>query len=264
MPQGSPKKIEVDLLLTDLALQLGDLAARRLRLIRLALPGPRPRAQRLRLARPAGAAHRLRSALLVLAVPLVQPPAVHPDRPGHRRHCLAIRHPGDRRALLFFREISMLLHPVPLYEKLSAVSCLTFGGRYRFSLAMHASTAVCECAEGGSGKCGNCANPEAGFLLSWRPESRRARLVDAASVLGDRHCMVAFSGCRAHRTIAHVAQHAPRIAGARIAEAAAARRQRATGAGAVALHTAKNFAHGPAGGAPADIGAPAPGLLSAW
>src|SRR5882672_10384569 len=130
MPQGSPKKIEVDLLLTDLALQLGDLAARRLRLIRLALPGPRPRAQRLRLARPAGAAHRLRSALLVLAVPLVQPPAVHPDRPGHRRHCLAIRHPGDRRALLFFREISMLLHPVPLYEKLSAVSCLTFGGRY--------------------------------------------------------------------------------------------------------------------------------------
>ena len=76
---------------------------------------------------------------------------------------------------------------------------------------------------GGSAKCGKCANPEAGFLLGCRPESCRARLVDAASVLCDRNGIVAFGHRRAHQTVAHVAQHARGIAGARIAEAAAAR-----------------------------------------
>jgi hypothetical protein len=108
--------------------------------------------------------------------------------------------------------------------------------KVRFPLAVHASRAVCERAEGVAETAGTAQTPTLAFLLGCRPESCRARLVDAVSVLGDRHGIVAFSRRRTHHAIAHVTQHARGIAGARIAEAAAARRQRAIGAGSVALH----------------------------
>ena len=82
MPQGSPKKIEVDLLLADLALELGDLPPRRRALIRRVLP-------RTALA-PLSASLRGRPVRRsasgppswYLLVPFVQPPAVGPDRPA--------------------------------------------------------------------------------------------------------------------------------------------------------------------------------------
>src|SRR5215208_3471241 len=132
MPQGFAKKIEIDLLLANLALQLGDLPACRRKLVRRLIPRARSRPQYLRLARATDRPQAFRPSLLVLAAPVVQPLAISPDRAGHRRHSLALQHPGDGRSLLLFRKMPMLLHPVPLYEKLSAFSCLTLGGRYTF------------------------------------------------------------------------------------------------------------------------------------
>src|SRR5262245_42088431 len=131
MPQGFAKKIEINLLFADLALQLGDLPARRRHLVHPVFPGASPGTQALCLAWPADPAHRLRPTFLVLATPLIQAIAVHPDRPRDRRNRLPARDPGNRRALLCLRQISISLrHAVPLYEKLPAFSCLTFGGRY--------------------------------------------------------------------------------------------------------------------------------------
>jgi hypothetical protein len=81
-----------------------------------------------------------------------------------------------------------------------------------------------------------CSRVVSTTLLHRRSESCCACLVDAAPVLGDRHSIVALGGRCAHHTIAHVAQHARRIARARVPEATAAWRQGAIDAGPLALH----------------------------
>src|SRR5262249_12463163 len=103
MPQGFAKKIEINLLLADLALQLGDLPARRRHLVHSVFPAASPGTQALSLACPAPPAPRLPPPFLVPAPPLVQSIAVPPDRPRHRRNRLPTRYPGNRRALLCLR-----------------------------------------------------------------------------------------------------------------------------------------------------------------
>src|SRR5882757_9633486 len=108
MPQGLPKKIEVALLLADLALQLGDAlprcqtvveqrAAQR-RTIQLAAP------------RPAGATQRLQPTAPRNLLPLVHPPPVDPKICRHSRHCLASRHPAHRRPFNLCRYVQSSFH----------------------------------------------------------------------------------------------------------------------------------------------------------
>jgi hypothetical protein len=109
MPQGSPKKIEVDLLLADLALELGDVAPKRGALLRGVLPGSRSRALRFRLVWSASPAKPFRAAFSILVVPLVQPPTLRADIARYRRRRLTSSHSFDGRLLHFICEISMLL-----------------------------------------------------------------------------------------------------------------------------------------------------------
>jgi len=110
MPQGSAKKIEVNLLLADLALQLGDPPPSRDALIRRFLPRQRSSPQRLRLARSARLPKTVQPSLPVLAVPPVQAAALDPDLQGYRRHSLAGRYALHGPALHFHWENSRLLH----------------------------------------------------------------------------------------------------------------------------------------------------------
>jgi hypothetical protein len=82
MPQGSPKKIQVDLLLADLALQLGDLPLGRRQLVGAVRPRPRRR-RRLIPTRPAPPAQRLDAARPVLLQPMVQAPKLDVQRLRH-------------------------------------------------------------------------------------------------------------------------------------------------------------------------------------
>jgi hypothetical protein len=69
MPQGLPKKIEVGLLLPDLALELSDPTARRRSFIEDRAPQRRPFQRPF--ARPTDAAQRFQTALPNLLLPLV-------------------------------------------------------------------------------------------------------------------------------------------------------------------------------------------------
>jgi hypothetical protein len=100
MSQGSLKKIEIQLLLADLALQFGNPPAGRLKLCSRRLH------RRLRicacsqtgsfgLARPAPAAQRLRTASLETVPPGIQILARHLKLTRHGAHVLARQHPAD-------------------------------------------------------------------------------------------------------------------------------------------------------------------------
>ena len=91
MPQGLLKKIEVGLLLADLALELRDPTPRRRSLIEDRTA--QRRAVQPALARPARPAQRLQPALPNLLLPFVQTTTVDPKIRRHRRHRLAGRHP---------------------------------------------------------------------------------------------------------------------------------------------------------------------------
>jgi len=88
MPQGLPKKIEVGLLLPDLALELGDPASCRRPLIEERTPQRWPIQRSL--ARPAGPPQRFQSTLPNLLLPFVQPLAIEPKRGGDSRHLLSL------------------------------------------------------------------------------------------------------------------------------------------------------------------------------
>jgi hypothetical protein len=86
MPQGLPKKIEVCLLLPDLALQLGDPSPRRCPLIEDR--APQWRALQPALARSTGTPQGLQPTPPNLLLPLVQPLPIEPKRAGNRCHRL--------------------------------------------------------------------------------------------------------------------------------------------------------------------------------
>src|SRR5438270_9640482 len=76
MPQGSPKKIQIDLLLADLTLQLGDPPLRTRQLVLARLPcRPLDRHRRCPLARSSPSTQRRRPTLSNLVPPRIQKPA---------------------------------------------------------------------------------------------------------------------------------------------------------------------------------------------
>ena len=123
MPQGSPKKIQIDLLLADLALQRGDppLRPRQLVLARLArLTCRRARHRRCSLTRAAQPAQRRRSTLANLVPPRIQKPAPKLQSPRNRGDALPCRQ-ARQRGLLQCRRILPVPSSVPLLEKLSPI-----------------------------------------------------------------------------------------------------------------------------------------------
>jgi hypothetical protein len=83
LPQGCAKKIELQLLLADLALQPTDALARRRKVVR-ALKIERP----MTLTRPARRPQRILSARSVTLAPLVNVPARHPKMTRERLYAL--------------------------------------------------------------------------------------------------------------------------------------------------------------------------------
>src|SRR4030088_2213982 len=86
LPQGTPKKIEVDLLLADLALLLGYLPAQRGNLGLARWPGRGSRGRSRLLARPPRRLQGLTTTRLVFGIPLVQPLGVDPLPARHRAY----------------------------------------------------------------------------------------------------------------------------------------------------------------------------------
>src|SRR5262245_61241033 len=129
MLQGSPKKIEVDLLLSDLALQLRYPALRRRQLVLPRLPAPRRR-----LAWAAHTTQRCRAALPVLVAPLVQSLAIDLQIPRNPRHALARRYARNRTPLQLGPILSMLLHQFLSSRNCPHYSCLTFGGHSKSNI----------------------------------------------------------------------------------------------------------------------------------
>src|SRR5215208_7329985 len=108
MPQGLPKKIEISLLLPDLALELGDPPPRRRSLVEDR--APQRRFFQRPFARPTGTTQRFQAALPHLLLPFVQPLPVDLQLRGHSRGRLAGRQPSDRSALNFCRYRHVTLH----------------------------------------------------------------------------------------------------------------------------------------------------------
>jgi hypothetical protein len=103
MPQGLPKKIEVGLLLADLALQLGNPLSRRRSVIeqgtaqRRSIQSAPPR--------PPGPAQRFQPTASSLLLPLIYSSAVDPQSRRHIGHRLAGRHPIYRSPLNLSRRV---------------------------------------------------------------------------------------------------------------------------------------------------------------
>src|SRR5262250_914426 len=101
MPQGSLKKIQIQLLLADLALQFGNTFARRLKLRgrrlrrRLRTCAARSQTSSVGLGRPAPAAQRLGTARLETIPPSIQILARHLKLTRQGAHVLARQHPAD-------------------------------------------------------------------------------------------------------------------------------------------------------------------------
>src|ERR1044072_2255887 len=108
MPQGLPKKIEVALLLPDLALELGDPPPRRRPLIEDRAPQRQPLQRPL--ARPTATSQRFQSSLANLLLPLVQPTPVDLQIRRHRRYLFASRNPANCPALQLNADILRTLH----------------------------------------------------------------------------------------------------------------------------------------------------------
>src|ERR1700761_7899382 len=98
MPQGLPKKIEVELLLRNLALQLRHSTPCQFfhRPGAAAQPGQNPT---LAPCSPAGPSKRLQPIGLSPTSPVVQPATVDPQVPGNRRYLFPGSHPPHGRLL---------------------------------------------------------------------------------------------------------------------------------------------------------------------
>src|SRR5437588_11443203 len=100
MPQGSPKKIQIDLLLADLTLQLGDPPLRTRQLVLARLPcRPLARHRRCPLARSSPSTQRRRPTLSNLVPPPIPKPAPQrhiPPCPGDAPPALQAPHRGPR------------------------------------------------------------------------------------------------------------------------------------------------------------------------
>jgi hypothetical protein len=127
MPQGSPKKIQIDLLLADLALQLGDPPLRPRQLVLARLTCRRGRHRRCSLARAAQPAQHRRPTLANLVPPRIQKPAPKLQIPRNRGDTLPRRASaacfnavGYSRCFIS----SSPREPVPYFP------CLTFGVHY--------------------------------------------------------------------------------------------------------------------------------------
>src|SRR5262249_36839937 len=124
LPQGLLKKIQFDLLLADLAFQLGNPFARRRKVLgRLKIEHPKS------LAGSTGRPQRLRPAVPEVPPPLVQMPRRNPKLPGERRSTLPSHHPFDRRELELAAEYTALAfgHRSPL-ENCPLFLCRVLGG----------------------------------------------------------------------------------------------------------------------------------------
>jgi hypothetical protein len=108
MPQGLPKKIQVGLLLPDLALELGDPTPCRCSLIEDRTP--QRRTIQRPLARPTGPPQRLQPALADLLLPLVYPLAVDPKIRRNRRRRLTGGYSLDCSSLDLRRDYLWTLH----------------------------------------------------------------------------------------------------------------------------------------------------------
>jgi hypothetical protein len=87
------KKIEFNLLLADLALQLADALARPHKILRLEIGRSKS------LARPTGRPQRLRSTPAEMSAPLVKKAGRNPELAGQRSHALPRHHPPYHRKL---------------------------------------------------------------------------------------------------------------------------------------------------------------------
>src|SRR5262249_28397932 len=131
MPQGSLKKIEIELLLADLPLKLRDPALRLRQLIgwrrrrhcfaggrdarRRLLPARRLHRQNLGLGRATPAAQRYRPAHPTRPPPLVHIPPPPPNPPPHRPTLPPRQHPPNRRNLVRAAEspLRLFAHQLP-------------------------------------------------------------------------------------------------------------------------------------------------------
>jgi hypothetical protein len=108
MPQGLPKKIEVGLLLADLALELRDPTPRRRSLIEERTL--QRRAGQAALARTAWTAQRFQPALPNLLLPLVYTAPVDLESGGYCRHIFPRRDTAHCRSLQLYRDPLCSLH----------------------------------------------------------------------------------------------------------------------------------------------------------
>jgi hypothetical protein len=120
MPQGSPKKIQVDLLLADLALQLGDPPLRP-RQLALARRDRRARHRRCPLARSSPLAQRRRPTRTNLVPPCIQKPAAQLQIPRNLSDAFPGRHTRQRGPLQSYR-----IFPVFRHQFLSSRNCPLF------------------------------------------------------------------------------------------------------------------------------------------
>ncbi|HEV7464571.1 MAG TPA: hypothetical protein VGN85_11820, partial [Methyloceanibacter sp.] len=117
MPQGLPKKIEIDLLLADLALKLRNAPARRRKILaRLNIEHPQS------LARPTGRPQRLHAAPAEMPAPAVKIPRRNPKLAGQRRNALSRQQPLHSRNL----ELSAELTTLALGHRSLLENCLLF------------------------------------------------------------------------------------------------------------------------------------------
>src|SRR5437868_9773998 len=122
MPQGSPKKIQIDLLLADLTLQLGDPPLRTRQLVLARLPcRPLDRHRRCPLARSSPSTQRRRPTLSNLVPPRIQKPAPQLQIPRYLGDALPGRQARHRGLLQCYRILPVLRH-----QFLSSRNCPLF------------------------------------------------------------------------------------------------------------------------------------------
>jgi hypothetical protein len=101
MPQGLPKKIEIQLLLRHLALELYHPTPRQFALARR-LAAQRRQHLAFALTRPTATSKRLEAVQFRSLLPLVQSTPVDPQIPSYRRYRFPGEHPPHRSAFHFY------------------------------------------------------------------------------------------------------------------------------------------------------------------
>jgi hypothetical protein len=124
LPQGLPKKIELQLLLADLALKLLDTLARRCKIAPHRLKVANPKA----LVRPVGRPQRFRPTPPEVLAPFIKMPGRHPKLTAQLRRALPGHHPLHNRQLELPAVDTSLSsgHRSPR-ENCPLLSCLTSG-----------------------------------------------------------------------------------------------------------------------------------------